>query len=128
MSAHGLPVDVACFGVAGPVRDGRSEAVNLALGRRCAGAGAALPRLVSLLNDLEAHAYGIAMLAPEDFVTLNQGTADASGNAAVIAAGTGLGEAGLYWTGGSIAPSPGEAYQLRAHRPFTGGVCSTFQP
>ena len=65
-------------------------------------------RSVGLLNDLEAHAYGIALLAPEDFMTLNQGAADASGNAAVIAAGTGLGEAGLYWNGQQHLPFAGE--------------------
>jgi glucokinase len=54
---------------------------------------------VWLINDLEANAYGVATLAPEDFVVLNEGTPDAEGNAAVIAAGTGLGEAGLYWDG-----------------------------
>ena len=43
-----------------------------------------------------------------DFVTLNQGAADASGNAAVIAAGTGLGEAGLYWNGQQHLPFAGE--------------------
>jgi glucokinase len=71
---------------------------------------------VALINDLEANAYGIATLAPEDFVTLNQGAADASGNAAVIAAGTGLAEAGLYWDG-------------TAHRPFaTEGGHASFAP
>jgi glucokinase len=117
LSAHDLPVDAACFGVAGPVRDGRSEAVNLAWAVDARELAQALPRsAVSLLNDLEAHAYGIAMLAPEDFVVLNRGAADAAGNAAVIAAGTGLGEAGLYWDG-------------RQHRPFAGeGGHSSFAP
>ena len=56
------------------------------------------------------------MLAPEDFVTLNQGESTASGNAAVIAAGTGLGEAGLYWDG-------------QQHRPFAGeGGHASFAP
>jgi glucokinase len=56
------------------------------------------------------------MLAPGDFVTLNQGVPDAVGNAAVIAAGTGLGEAGLYWDG-------------LQHRPFAGeGGHSSFAP
>jgi glucokinase len=109
VSAHGLPVDAACFGVAGPVRNGRSEAVNLAWAVDAQELAQALPRrAVCLLNDLEAHAYGIAMLAPEDFVTLNRGAADASGNAAVIAAGTGLGEAGLYWDGRQHRPCAGE--------------------
>jgi glucokinase len=59
---------------------------------------------VTLLNDLEANAYGIAALSPEDFVTLNIGTPAAEGNAAVISVGTGLGEAGLYWDGRSHHP------------------------
>jgi glucokinase len=100
MAEHPLPIDRACFGVAGPVRRGRVEATNLAWVVEA-------PRLarqlhvaaVALLNDLEANAYGLAVLAPEDFVTLNAGAADAVGNAAIIAAGTGLGEAGLYWDG-----------------------------
>jgi glucokinase len=56
-------------------------------------------KTVDLLNDLEANAYGIAALEANDFVVLNHGAPNASGNAAVIAAGTGLGEAGLYWDG-----------------------------
>ncbi|MGH8069821.1 MAG: glucokinase [Candidatus Entotheonellia bacterium] len=106
MSSHDLSVDVACFGIAGPVRNGRVEAVNLPWVIDARELAHVLRvKVVGLLNDLEAHAYGIAMLAPEDFVLLNQGTPDASGNAAVIAAGTGLGEAGLYWDG-------------QRHRPF----------
>jgi glucokinase len=54
---------------------------------------------VWLINDLEANAYGASALTPEDFVILNEGAPEAEGNAAVIAAGTGLGEAGLYWDG-----------------------------
>ena len=63
---------------------------------------------VALLNDLEANVYGIAALAPEDFVVLNAGAPDAEGNAAVIAAGTGLGEAGLYWDGTQHRPFASE--------------------
>ncbi len=53
----------------------------------------------SLLNDLEATACGLPALSEDDWLTLQEGAEDASGNAAVIAAGTGLGEAGLYWDG-----------------------------
>jgi glucokinase len=63
---------------------------------------------VALLNDLEANAYGLAMLAPDDFVALNNGTTEASGNMAIIAAGTGLGEAGLHWDGGQHHPFASE--------------------
>jgi glucokinase len=109
VSTHDLPIDVACFGVAGPVRHGRSDTTNLPWDVDARELARALHLgTVGLLNDLEAHAYGIAMLAPADFVTLNQGAADASGNAAVIAAGTGLGEAGLYWDGQRHLPFAGE--------------------
>ena len=63
VSAHDLPVDVACFGVAGPVKNGRTEAVNLAWAVDARELAQALHcSAVSLLNDLEAHAYGVAML------------------------------------------------------------------
>jgi len=100
VSKHNLRIAHACFGIAGPIRHGRSEAINLAWvvdGQRLAQElGLAT---VGLINDLEANAYGAAALAPEDFAILNEGASEAEGNAAVIAAGTGLGEAGLYWDG-----------------------------
>jgi glucokinase len=106
IASHDSPVDVACFGIAGPVKDGRSEAVNLAWIVDARQLAHELHiATVELLNDLEAYAYGIAMLTPGDLVQLNRGAPNASGNAAVIAAGTGLGEAGLYWDG-------------QQHRPF----------
>jgi glucokinase len=100
VSSQNLPVDVACLGVAGPVRNGRSEAPNLpwVIDARQLAQQLRL-ETVLLLNDLEAYAHGLDLLPPEDLVVLNQGAPDASGNAAVIAAGTGLGEAGLYWDG-----------------------------
>ncbi len=98
--AHTLRVEYACFGVAGPVRHGRCEATNLAwvVDARQLASELGIER-VTLMNDLEANAYGVAALEPKDFVLLNEGAPDAEGNAAVIAAGTGLGEAGLYWDG-----------------------------
>jgi glucokinase len=109
VSTHDQPIDVACFGVAGPVRHGRSDTTNLPWDVDAQELAAALRlRTVGLLNDLEAHAYGVAMLSPEDVVALNPGAPDASGNAAVIAAGTGLGEAGLYWDGKQHHPFAGE--------------------
>jgi glucokinase len=109
VSSHDLPVDAACFGIAGPVKDGRSRAVNLAwIVDAQQLAGELHIATVELLNDLEASAYGIAMLAPEDFVQLHPGAPNAAGNAAVIAAGTGLGEAGLYWDGQQYRPFASE--------------------
>jgi glucokinase len=96
----GERVDAACFGIAGPVQHGRVVTPNLPwiVEGELLARDLGLPA-VKLLNDLEANAYGIAALAPEDFVTLNAGALDASGNAAVISVGTGLGEAGLFWDG-----------------------------
>jgi glucokinase len=95
-----LRPDAACFGVAGPVRNGRVEASNLpwVIDSQRLAAELHLPRIL-LINDLEANAWGIATLDPKDIVTLNQVKHAPVGNQAVIAAGTGLGEAGMYWDG-----------------------------
>ncbi|MFQ5693002.1 MAG: glucokinase [Nitrospinota bacterium] len=103
------PVRRACFGVAGPVRRGRSETPNLPWvvdARRLAEALGL--KTVHLINDLEANAYGIAALGPEDFAVLNEGDPEPTGNAALISAGTGLGEAGLRWRDGRHEPFPSE--------------------
>jgi glucokinase len=92
--------DAACFGVAGPVRNGRVEASNLPWiieSQRLADE-LKLEKAV-LINDLEANAWGIATLDPKDVVALNQVKGNPVGNQAVISAGTGLGEAGMYWDG-----------------------------
>jgi glucokinase len=93
-SAHpGDPV-AATIGVAGPVEDGRTEAVNLvwpvdareladAIGPGCR---------VSVINDMEANAWGIGWLGPDDLVALNDASAEEHGNVALVSAGTGLGE------------------------------------
>src|SRR5262249_28710731 len=100
VAAHDVHIAHACFGIAGPVRHGRSEAINLAWAVDAQQLAQALGlATVWLINDLEANAYGAVGLAPEDWATLNEGDPAAEGNAAVIAAGTGLGEAGLYWDG-----------------------------
>lgn len=92
------PPTSACFGVAGPVVEQRCQTTNLPWlldGRRLQ------QKLgtdqVKLLNDLEAMALGMLHLPPEDFVELNPAAEPQTGNIAVIAAGTGLGEAALYW-------------------------------
>ena len=105
LAKYSESVERGCLGIAGPVQDGRVKASNLPwlvdakeLSRR---AGIAQ---ITLINDLEATAHGIASLQPEEFVVLSPGEADAKGNAAVIAAGTGLGEAVLYWDGSRHRP------------------------
>lgn len=97
---EGIPVHSACFGVAGPVRGGKSKISNLPWTIDCKELAAQLKlNSVGLLNDLEAYAYGIDALESKDFVTLSAGLEDAEGNRAVISAKTGLGMAGLYWDG-----------------------------
>jgi glucokinase len=92
--------DEACFGVAGPVRNGRVETSNLPWIVESQRLAAELKiRDAMLINDLEASAWGVGELRAQDVVALNQVKGDPSGNQAVIAAGTGLGEAGLFWNG-----------------------------
>ena len=100
IKTEGIPVHSACFGVAGPVRAGRSKISNLpwVLDAREIAKQLRL-NSVGLLNDLEAYAYGIDGLESKDFITLSEGAEGAEGNRAVISAKTGLGMAGLYWDG-----------------------------
>lgn len=100
VKTEGIPVHSACFGVAGPVRGGRSKISNLpwTIDSRELATQLKLDS-VGLINDLEAYAYGVDALESKDLVTLQAGSDDAEGNRAVIAARTGLGVAGLYWDG-----------------------------
>ena len=107
--SEGIPVHSACFGVAGPVRSGRSKISNLSWTIDSHDLAKQLKlNSVALLNDLEAYAYGIDALESKDFVTLSEGSEDAEGNRAVISAKTGLGVAGLYWDGFRHHPFPCE--------------------
>lgn len=95
----------AAFGVAGPVRQGVSRITNLPweISRQQLASHLEL-EAVYLLNDLEAMAWGIDSLEPAELVGLQSGHAGTGGNRAVIAAGTGLGQAGLYADGGRFRP------------------------
>jgi len=100
VKTEGIPAQSACFGVAGPVRGGRSKISNLPWVIDSHELATQLRlRTVGLINDLEALAYGLEMLESKDLVTISEGATDADGNMAVISAGSGLGEAGLYWDG-----------------------------
>jgi len=92
--------EVACFGIAGPVLNGRVETSNLpwVIEQSRLAKQIHLPGTL-LINDLEASAWGIGALAASDLVPLNKVSGPAVGNQAVIAPGTGLGEAGLFWDG-----------------------------
>jgi glucokinase len=102
-------VTAACFGVPGPVRDGRLRLTNLpwTLDSRELSAGLDIQH-VFLINDLEANGYGVAELAPDQIYTLAEGDASQIGNRALIAAGTGLGEGLLIWNGRIHIPYPSE--------------------
>jgi glucokinase len=105
-----VKIDAACFGVAGPVIENHSHTTNLPWTIDGAGLAArfGIPH-VRLLNDLEAMAYGILLLRPDELVTLNAGTPPRHKQAiALIAAGTGLGESILFWDGTKYRPMPSE--------------------
>lgn len=106
LAGHRTTLTGASFGIAGPVREGRCEATNLPWVVAAASVAKMLRlKRVGLINDLVANAHGIPALRGRDLVTLNQGARTAAGNRALISAGTGLGEAGVFWDGA-------------AHRPF----------
>ena len=111
-------IDRCCIGIAGPVLRGKAQATNLNWGVDVTALENELEiGAIHLLNDLEATAYGLAALDPEEMVPLVQGHGELlPGNAAIIAPGTGLGEAGLYWDG-------------KVHHPFsTEGGHASFGP
>jgi len=97
VKGQGIRPEVACFGVAGPVRNGRVETSNLPWTVEASRLASEL-RLPTamLINDLEANAWGIAHLEEHDLVSLNRVKGTSAGNQAVISAGTGLGEAGIF--------------------------------
>ena len=92
--------EAACFGIAGPVQNGRVETSNLpwVIEQSRLAKEIRLPQTL-LINDLEANAWGIGALSQTDLVPLNEPKGAVTGNQAVIAPGTGLGEAGLFWDG-----------------------------
>lgn len=102
------PLRSVALGIPGPVVDGRARATNLpwSIDTRDL-RGSLKADHILLLNDLEATAHGIATLGPEQLCTVNAGVSK-PGNMALIAAGTGLGEAALHWDGQQHWPSPSE--------------------
>ncbi len=103
-----MPLQAACFGVAGPIVDNRCRTTNLpwvidghalteTLNTSC----------VRLLNDVEAMAYGVLVLEPEETEVVH-GERQEDGTKVLIAPGTGLGEAVLYWDGERYHPLPSE--------------------
>jgi glucokinase len=103
-------IEAACFGIAGPVIENRCQTTNLpwVVDGAILAKQFDIPR-VKLLNDLEAMAYGVLLLRPDEVEVLNAGTPPAQNQAlALIAAGTGLGESILFWNGSRYQPMPSE--------------------
>ena len=102
-------IDRAAFGVAGPVANGEARVTNLPW---VIDEGELADRLglgsVTLINDLQAVAAAVPLLEAGDLHTLNEGQAAAGGAIAVIASGTGLGEAYLVWDGRRYRAYPSE--------------------
>ncbi len=109
LSVHQATIDAACFGIAGPVIGGNCRTTNLAwdISTYDLQAQLGIDR-VRLLNDLEVTAYGMLYLDEDAFVSLNPYGRKQQGNRAVIAVGTGLGEAILFWDGKGYHPSASE--------------------
>ncbi len=98
-------VDHACFGVPGPVRGKIAKLQNLPWTIDTDELRWLFEQdKIGLINDLEANAYGIQELDETEFAQLNCGEPNATGNRAVISAGTGLGEAGIYNENGELCP------------------------
>ena len=102
--------DAVCIGVAGPVTGLTARLTNVPwladasmIGDRLGGCP------VYLVNDLEAMGYAVPVLEPDELATLQEGDAVPTGNAALIAAGTGLGQSMLHNVGGRFVPVASEA-------------------
>jgi len=108
LQARQTEVCRASFGIAGPVANGRVQATNLPWVVEEAAFGAWLGAPVRLLNDLAAVAHAVPNLRPQDVTTLNGGQPIPQAPLGVIAPGTGLGEAFLFWTGGAYRPFASE--------------------
>lgn len=99
----------ACFGVPGPVRDGRLRLTNLpwTLDSRELSQSLNIQH-VFLINDLQANGYGIGELKADQICVLSEGDARQIGNRALISGGTGLGECFMIWDGRDYVPYPSE--------------------
>ncbi len=107
-AGHNNALAAACFGVAGPVANGDCVATNLPWVVSSRNLARLLNlKSVELLNDLEITAHGVSELQPDEMVTLNEGL-KVHANAGLIAAGTGLGVACLFWDGTRLIPSASE--------------------
>jgi glucokinase len=105
---HGT-MAAACFGVAGPVTRGQATVTNLSwnVSEDRLSSTLEIPK-VALINDVQALGCSIEIIDAEKLETVNEGRPEAGGAMAVIAPGTGLGEAILLWSGNSYRCYPSE--------------------
>ena len=102
-------IEAACFGVAGAVTEQVARLTNVPWLVDCGRIEEVFDfRVTRIINDLEALAYGVTILEPSELKVLQVGVPSADGNAAVIAAGTGLGEAMLHNVDGRFIPAASE--------------------
>jgi glucokinase len=118
-----LAVEAAVIGVAGPIVDEHAQLTNISWNASVADISRRLETTrIGLLNDLEAMAYSVAVLEGDELVELQRGERRTKGNAAVIAAGTGLGEAHLHFVDGRLLPVASEGghadFAARTDREF----------
>jgi glucokinase len=118
---NGAPLEAACFGVAGPVVGNTARLTNVPWTVETSELQEAFGiRQTALLNDLEAMAYAVPVLEPRELHSIQTGQANRDGNMALIAAGTGLGQAMLHRVDGRLVPFPSEAghadYAARTER------------
>ncbi|GAA4810345.1 glucokinase [Litoribaculum gwangyangense] len=94
-----IPIDCISLGVAGPVINGKVQGTNFpwVIDREEISKELQISS-VSIINDMEANAYGLALLREKDLLEIQKGS-NISGNAAIISPGTGLGEVGIFWDG-----------------------------
>ena len=119
----GLAVDAAAIGVAGPIVERRARLTNISWNVSVAEIARRLEtKRIGLLNDLEVMAYSVGVLEGDELVVLQQGEPRTKGNAAVIAAGTGLGQAYLHFIDGKLLPVASEGghadFAARTDRDF----------
>jgi glucokinase len=123
LAERNADVEHACFGVAGPVLEGRAELTNVPWIVDSADVARQFSiRRVDLLNDLQAMAHAVPLLHGDELHILQKGTPLPDANIGVIAAGTGLGEALLHNVNGAFIPSPSEGghadFSARTPREF----------
>lgn len=110
MALVSLPIDAACFAVAGPVYARRAEVTNVGwlIEEEALARTFSIPR-VSLVNDFYAVALGVPLLGPDDVLSLHAGQRDRSAPIGILGAGTGLGQAIVTFHGAThhVIPSEG---------------------